>query len=317
MKVQIPDEGRGSRVEGRVKNAERSQLSSYKHRGTRTTEHIFFSTLDARPSSLAFTLIEILIAIGILGMVLAAIFSSWTAILRASKVGLDAAAAVQRSRIVMRTIEDSLLCAQSFGLNQRYYGFESKNGSDGYLSFVARLPESFPRSRKFGDLHVRRITFSIESGTESSHQLVLRQSPLLMDLDKDENEHPLVLAKYVSDFKMEFWNTRTGDWDDEWKQTNQLPKLVKFSLRFSDNANTSRQAQQELVRIVQLPATTVVGPWQAPTGIPGRLPPGVTNQPGFSSQPGVPQPGINNPLQGFPNQTPGSAPGPIIPIRPQ
>src|SRR5437016_12342166 len=141
----------------------------------------------------AFTLIEILIAIGILGMVLAAIFSSWTAILRASKVGLDAAAAVQRARIVMRTLEDSLLCAQSFvGQNQRYYGFIAANGSEASLSFVTHLPESFPRNRKFGNLHVRRVTFSVESGPESSRQLVLRQSPLLMELDRDENEHPLV-----------------------------------------------------------------------------------------------------------------------------
>jgi prepilin-type N-terminal cleavage/methylation domain-containing protein len=293
-------------------------LSRVSHGSRILSGHVSqFNAATVQRFDSAFTLIEILIAIGILGMVLAAIFSSWTAILRASKVGLDAAAAVQRSRIVMRTIEDSLLCAQSFGLNQRFYGFDSKNGSDGYLSFVARLPESFPRSRKFGDLHVRRITFSIEAGAESSHQLVLRQSPLLMDLDKDENEHPLVLAKYVSDFKMEFWNARTGDWDDEWKQTNQLPKLVKFSLRFSDNANTSRQAQQELVRIVQLPATTVVGVWQMPVGIPGRLP-GATNQPGYTTQPGTPQPGIN-PGQGFPNQYPGSGPNPnpIIPLRPQ
>src|SRR5205814_2813945 len=50
------------------------------------------------PRSRGFTLVEILVAIGILALVLAAIFSSWTAILRASKTGLDAAAAVQRSR---------------------------------------------------------------------------------------------------------------------------------------------------------------------------------------------------------------------------
>src|SRR3954471_21257459 len=109
-------EGRGSRV------------------GTR-------STLHAPRSTAAFTLVEILIAIGILSMVLAAIFSSWTAILRASKVGLDAAAAVQRARIVMRTLEDSLLCAQAFGgQNQRYYGFVAENGSEASLSFVSRPP---------------------------------------------------------------------------------------------------------------------------------------------------------------------------------
>ena len=239
-------------------------------------------------SSRAFTLVEILIAIGILAMVLTAIFSSWTAILRATKVGLDAAAAVQRARIVMRTLEDSLLCAESFDLNQRYYGFLADNGSEASLSFVARLPDSFPRNRKFGDLHVRRVTFSVESGTESSRQLVLRQSPLVMELDKDENEHPLVLAKYVTEFKMEFWDTRANDWVDEWRQTNQLPKLVKFALKLADNANSLHRPQQEITRIVNLPATMVRRDWQVPgPGRPGT--PGAPGQPGIN--PGQPLPG--------------------------
>jgi len=248
-------------------------------------------------STFAFTLVEILIAIGILSMVLAAIFSSWTSILRASKVGFDAAAAVQRSRIVMRTLEDSLLCAQSFGgQNQRYYGFIAENGSEGALSFVSRLPESFPRNRKFGDLHVRRVTFSVEPGPESGRRLVLRQSPLLMEPDRDENEHPLVLAKYVSEFQMEFWDVRLREWVDEWRQTNQMPKLIKFTLKLADNAATLRRPQQEIVRIVNLPATMVQPAWQMGGGIPGRPPPGAPGTapaPGNPNQPLPQQPGLN------------------------
>jgi len=55
-----------------------------------------------------FTLVEILVALGIFSLVLAAIYSSWTAILRASKVGTEAAAAVQRARMTGRTIEEFL-----------------------------------------------------------------------------------------------------------------------------------------------------------------------------------------------------------------
>jgi len=74
------------------------------------------STLAARrrASNRAFTLVEILVAIGIFSMVLAAIYSTWTAILRASKVGLEAAAAVQRARIAGRTIEETLGSVQCF-----------------------------------------------------------------------------------------------------------------------------------------------------------------------------------------------------------
>jgi len=254
--------------------------------------------------SAAFTLIEILIAIGIFSLVLAAIFSSWTAILRSSKVGLEAAAAVQRSRIVMRTIEDSLLCAQSFGgQNQRYYGFVAENGSEAALSFVSRLPESFPRNRKFGDLHVRRVTFSVEPGPESGRRLVLRQSPLLMEPDRDETEHPLVLARYVSEFQMDFWDPRLKEWVDEWKQTNQMPKLMKFTLKLADNANSLRRPQQEITRIVNVPGTMVQPAWQMGGGLPNRPP----NAPGTAPVPGNPnQP--NQPNQPFPQQ-PGINPG--------
>src|SRR5213595_1072430 len=84
-------------------------------------------------SSGAFTLVEILIAMGILAMILAAIYSSWTAILRASKVGLDSAAAVQRARIAGRIIEESLSSAEAFNANLRYYSFVAENGSESLL----------------------------------------------------------------------------------------------------------------------------------------------------------------------------------------
>ena len=79
-------------------------------------------------SAPAFTLVEIMIAIGIFSMVLAAIYSSWTAILRASKTGLDAAASAQRARITIRVLEDSLGSAQSFAANLPYYYFDAENG---------------------------------------------------------------------------------------------------------------------------------------------------------------------------------------------
>lgn len=261
-------------------------------------------------STRAFTLIEILVAIGILTMVIAAIYSSWTAILRASKVGADAAAAVQRSRIAVRTIEDALLCSESHIQNQRYYGFMADNNGEEVLSLVARLPESFPRSGKFEGFGVRRISFSIESGPDSSRQLVMRQKPVVFDdYDVDEREHPLVLAKYASQFKVEFWDARAGDWMDEWKMTNQLPKLVKVSLKLADNANTMNNTkQQEVVRIVQIPANAVPAGLQLP-GLPTGQPGGPPGRPGTPGAPGYPG-------QGQPGQFDPGKPIPITPITP-
>jgi general secretion pathway protein J len=215
-----------------------------------------------------FTLVEIMVAIAILSLVLAAVYSTWTAILRASRVGLAAAASVQRARIAGRVLEDSLSSAQSFMANRAYYGFVVENGDNSMLSFVSHLSKSFPRSGKFGDLDVRRLTFSVESGSDGTRQLVLRQSPLVMDLDVDEKEHPLVLAKNVRQFLVELWDPRLGDWIDDWKQTNELPRQVKITLKLADTASSS-QAQEEVVRVVNIAAMAVAPVWQVPRFMPG------------------------------------------------
>jgi len=249
--------------------------------------NIRFPNVRARSErSFAFTLIEILIAIGILALIITAIYSSWTAILRATKVGLEASAAVQRSRMVVRVLEDSISSMQSFALNQPYYSFVAENGDDATLSFVARLSKSFPRSGKFGDLDLRRVTFFIDR----DRQLVLQQAPLVMEMDVDEKEHPVVLAKNVREFSMQFWDPRARDWVEEWKQTNQLPRLIQFTLKLADSTRAQRP-QEEVSRIVSVPAITVQPVWQMPRGVggppgaPGALPPGVL-QPG--ANPGTP-----------------------------
>ena len=124
----------------------------------------------------AFTLVEVLISIAILSLVVAAIYSSWTAILRASKVGLDAAAAAQRSRIALQTLEDSMGSMMLFVRNVDYYGFVAENGSDALLSFGS-LPKSFPAGEiwgsgraaaDFGERPVRTATGTGPGSNQSS-----------------------------------------------------------------------------------------------------------------------------------------------------
>jgi type II secretion system protein J len=259
----------------------------------------------------AFTLVEILVAVGIFAMVLAAIYSTWTAILRASKIGRDAAAAVQRARMAGRTIEESLGSTISFAAHQQfhpeYYAFEAQNGSEPSLSFVSHLSRSFPRSGKFAGLDVRRVTFSLQKSIDGGQELVLRQQPLLMEIDQDEKNFPLVLAKYVREFKTEFWDARLQDWLDEWKQTNQLPVLVRVTLKLADNAFSSR-VRQQVTRIVSLPSVAVAPIWQVPRMTPGapNLPPGVQPLPG---QPVPGQPGGQFPGGVYPGRQSGINPG--------
>jgi type II secretion system protein J len=211
----------------------------------------------------AFTLIEIMVALAIFMMVVAAIYSSWLAIMRGSKAGIEAAAAVQRQRMAISTLQQALGATRSFAVDIKYYSFLAENGSDASLSFVSHLSPTFPRSGKFDDFEVRRVTFSVENAPDGTRQLVLRQNPMLKDWDQDEREHPLVLARDVRKFEMEFLDLKSGEWIDEWTQTNQLPKLLKITLQVG-GINRDAKPQDEITRIVSLPSITVQPGWQVP-----------------------------------------------------
>lgn len=233
------------------------------------------ASITARPGG--FTLIEILMAMAIFSLVLTAIYATWTAILRGSKVGLEAAAQVQRERVAVHTMEQALICSRSFAMDLQHYGFVAENGSEAMLSFVAQLPDSFPRSGRFGDINVRRVVFALENGPDGQRELVLRQSPILMEFDEDEKNHPLVLARNVKELLFEFWDPRLNDWTDTWAgaQTNQLPKMVKLTLRMSapNQRYNYSAAKEEITRIVALPSIAVPAALQRPPPGGGRPPP--------------------------------------------
>ncbi|MHC1766845.1 MAG: prepilin-type N-terminal cleavage/methylation domain-containing protein [Verrucomicrobiia bacterium] len=212
----------------------------------------------------AFTLIEVMIAMTIFGLVMVAIYSSWSAILRGSKVGLNAAAEAQRTRMATRAIREALTSAQLYVENIRYYSFMADTSGDfAALSLVSRLPASFPGSGLFGDQVVRRVSFTVESGPSGQRQLVLRQVPLLEPPETAETPYTIILAPNVHQFSMEFWNTNTLEWDPEWPFTNQLPKLVRFALSVGPpnhrpspddvSVQTALVSSMAIPRVLQIP----------------------------------------------------------------
>jgi hypothetical protein len=152
-----------------------------------------------------------------------------------------------------------------FNSDMTNYSFQVDSDSDfTSLSFVARLPKSFPRSGKFGDLQVRRLEFTVEKGQDSTAKLVLRQRPLISEFTKDEAEHPLVLARDVVKFLVEFIDPKTGDWVSEWTVTNQLPKEARITVGLGHLDQFSDKAQDVRVAVVALPAMSVPPNLQAP-----------------------------------------------------
>ena len=215
----------------------------------------------------AFTVIEIMLAISIFSMVLTAIYASWSSILRASKLGADAATEIQRSRVASRTLQDALVSAVMFAGNANYYRFEADTSGDfAALSFVARLPASFPGSGYFGDQVVRRVDFSVEQSKSGANVLMLRQIPILQtNLDLGD-EHSILLAKDINLFGLEFWDVRKNEWVPEWIATNSLPKLVRFTLAFGNASGAKLKPEDITTRTVSIASAAVQADWQMPRG---------------------------------------------------
>jgi prepilin-type N-terminal cleavage/methylation domain-containing protein len=215
-------------------------------------------------STNAFTLIEIMVAVGVLGGLMVAIFASWHVIVRSSQIGISASVEAHRTRVAVRSLTDAMTSAVIYELNMPYYAFlTDTTESFAAFSLVSRLPSTFPGSGLFFDQPLRRVTFSVEP-TNSMHQLIMRQNPILSPLEQGQEPYPMVLANNVGEFKMEFLDMQSGEWMPEWAFTNQMPAMIRFSLGFISPASGKVDENRLIKRIVQIPAGTVRAAWQRP-----------------------------------------------------
>jgi hypothetical protein len=240
-------------------------------------------------------MLEVMLAIMIFAMVLTAIYSTWLTILKGSKVSLEAAAAVQRSRIAFRAIEDALLTVQMYTANLGYYSFV---GDESSLSMVSKLPASFPGVGRYGDQVVRRVSFYLDAGKDGMDELIMTQTPLLLDLRKGDVEpYTISLAKGVSTFSLVYWDPMKRDWVEQWVLTNQLPKMVQVTLGLGKQGQSSKP-QDVVSRIMAVPSISVMPDLQAGPMMGGMMPTNRldTNRFNFNRDPRFP---LGDPRQGM------------------
>ena len=224
-----------------------------------------------------------MVAMFVFSIVVAAIYATWAVVMRAAQVGQEAAAQAQRQRVVLCAIGDALMGVESFQASQHYYWFKLENGEAPFLSFVARLPDTYARNGKFvgaaggRDASSRRVTFSLAAGDAGEKDLILRQNPVLMDLDQDEQQYPLVLARNVKEFTIEWWGTNhldhaewMTDWDDT--MTNTIPQMLRVHLVLGTNpahaANGANSPEFAATRIYTVPSQMM--PAQVQSGGPPK-----------------------------------------------
>lgn len=200
----------------------------------------------------AFTLIEVMVSIAVFMLVMGSVMACWRCVVNGKIVAENAAAAAQRARIGIRTIETALTTAEISQANLQYYLFlTDTSGKFASLSLAARLPSEFPGSSLYGDIVTRRVSFDVEN-VDGVNNLVMYQAPLLAKLDEINTPYPITLARDVSVFMLEFWSVQDGDWVVSWEQTNAFPPLVRVTLGVGHPANNADVPYDLIVRTVAM-----------------------------------------------------------------
>jgi len=216
----------------------------------------------------AFTLLEVLVALTIFALVLSLLYGTWRILVQSNAAALRLAANAQRSRMTIQTVEEALNSAVFFNANARHYAFLAEGSGDfSSLSFVAHLGPAFPGSGHFDGEAVRRVSFTVEPDADGVNALMLYQNSLLDQVSENVSAYPIVLARDVSGFLVEFMDQRRGEFKSEWTQTNSLPALVRVSVGFGRKGRFSSDPAEVVTRIVRIPSAGVAGEAQA--GPPG------------------------------------------------
>ena len=168
--------------------------------------------------SRAFTLFEILVAITVFSVVMMGMMATWKCIINGTQTGQAAAAAAQRARISIKTIEDALNNTEISAQNIQFYSFVADTTSQknfASLSVAARLPASFLGSGYFGDNVMRRVTFDVEKDDQDRQDLVMTQWPILAVPSPQYPPKSITLAKDIVFFGLEFWSPTENEWLDK------------------------------------------------------------------------------------------------------
>lgn len=181
-----------------------------------------------------FTLLEIMLAVGILGLMSLAIFRFVQSNMTALRLSSETAASDSQYdglRDLLTTEWQSLsptrarLIGEPFKINDRERDVVSWNSSAGPGLLTRYAPGEFI------------VALRLQPGDEKNNGLDLGFLRKPRDSDvKEGNETWVPLIKNVSSLQISYFNPSLNTWIDRWSNTAQLPWLVKVTVGRTDSA---------------------------------------------------------------------------------
>jgi general secretion pathway protein J len=187
-----------------------------------------------RKASTGFTLIEVLIAMTLLGIMVVLLFSSMKICADSWQKGEDKIAEVNDVAVVYQFFQNHLATAKPLWddfseQNNRVFAFQGKNQG---LQFVS----AFPASAKKSGLQL----FSLKLMKDGDGQLIqVSITPFYPVAEGEEwRKEDVTLLRHVRHFSLSYYNLddpqTEGVWQEDWLGLETQPRLVKIKIERDD-----------------------------------------------------------------------------------
>lgn len=205
----------------------------------------------------AFTLLEVMLAVTILAVVMAAVYSTWSASLTAWKRGRDVSDTFQRQRVVMETLSELAKSVVFYNSPTLLYEFtgDRDNTTGDTVSFVTGSDAALPPSEAV-EAGMRRVTLSLERGSTGNPFLAIVNAPAVESDSSDTDAPTHVLSEDVVGFGVRYRDPRDNSWHDEWHESDLIPSAIEFTVAFA--SGRSRVPPVVVTRAIELPAAEFV-----------------------------------------------------------
>ncbi|MFH1532491.1 MAG: prepilin-type N-terminal cleavage/methylation domain-containing protein [Pseudomonadota bacterium] len=163
-----------------------------------------------------FTLVEVLVAVGILAMVSAMVYGSVSVTLRSQRLVMKTQEVYHAGRVSLTRMARDLSCAflsKHVGVMERVTETIFK-GSDDDLVFTYLCHTRVFPTRPESDQGV--VSYFLKSGSGKGKTLVRKEKAWIDDRPEREGDE-LVLAEGVKKLDIEYWDVTQEDWTDSWK----------------------------------------------------------------------------------------------------
>lgn len=206
-----------------------------------------------------FTLLEIIIAIGILAGMTMTMTDVTTGIMYSRKRAEERNESRHAVAIALSKISDDIKMAfqadKKFDGSEKYYktGFIADSNK---LNFSTMSNVHYVKNHK--DTVQVQVGYSLSKNEEGGTDLIRRHTDHLTD-DMESGGLNFVLIKDVKDFELEFYDANKKDWKTKWdtdsvSSAGKLPQIVKVKLTvYGEPELTDEDRKKEYYYEMQIP----------------------------------------------------------------